>query len=700
MPDAGGHGGGPDSHDVLQHAGGSRPEGQRLDGRAGERADERGGGRARVPDVPGEDVLIASREARDVDIHGHRRSREAPVPFYPDVAPAGLTDGGTRRGVCAVETAHAGGHPEVGREDQLRSAAVVVHAVAHDFGSPGVDSGVAVVAVGVVGHVPARSAARGGGHRRVAVRVAVAVAVVGSGQTVIHAAVAVVVEAVANFGVPGEFGGVAVVAVPATGIDAVAVAVVDIDDAVAVVVLAIAPLGIARVDIVVRVIAVGVVRGVAGRLTAGQDADGSVAVAIVVAVREPGERIHGAFIDGAFTVVVFAVARLHRRGVDGPVGVVAVGVDRAVAGAGIGALGGPAARPVPIAVRVGVVDGDREVLVRTAVAVVVHVVADLCGSRVDGGGGVVAVGGVGHVANGLVAGEGGGIRIAVRVSIEILVPSELVRGVFVDGVFAIVVHPVAHFRVTGVGVCVGVVAVLARGNQVTVGIRVAERAVAVEIFHRRAVLVRVRMDGGIRVVAVGVVFDVPGGSRTVVHDHRRVAVAVAVRVRVVRGLVRRIGVDDVVTVVVHAVADLRGIRIDRRVVVVAIVVGVETVAVRIGGLSSGVCVRIGLIDLTRIRFTGLGVRVWNRVAGVSGIHHRVASIGLAAVEHDRGCSEEAITRLRAVARGQIAASEHEGENARNSDGGDGRKAVADDREDRGDEGTEAETIHEVISWDR
>ena len=343
------------------------------------------------------------------------------------------------------------------------------------------------------------------------------------------------------------------------------------------------------------------------------------------------------------------------------------------------------------------------------VAVLVHVerIAHLGAAREGGGRGVVAVGGVGHVAGRLVAGGGGGIGVAVAVAVAVGVPGGLVRGADVDGSFAVVVQPIAHFRARGVGGCFGIVAVLAREETVRVGVVAADGAVTVVVHGTGAVgLFGTRVDVGDRVVAVGGVFDVPSRSRACRFRHRCVTVAVAVRVRVERGHVRGAHIDGAVTVVVQTVADLRRRGVHRGVGIVAvglvrdvsgerrlagvhghvgiteaIGVGVEVESVSRQAIirTAGAVVVHAITDLGRIRVdrrvavvavffgdeavvvcvdrhrgvvAGLGaVRVRNRVTGLAGIDD--AGVGLAAVEdHD---DRAVVFNVRTLARGHGAA---------------------------------------------
>ena len=102
----------------------------------------------------------------------------------------------------------------------------------------------------------------------------------------------------------------------------------------------------------------------------------------------------------------------------------------------------------PKAVEVGVgipLEGiDRVLLVSEGVAVVVEAVAVFHGSGVHGGAQIVAIGGVRHVVQGIVACDDPGGGIPESVPVQVCVPCAHVDGVgLVDLVVAVVVDPVA-----------------------------------------------------------------------------------------------------------------------------------------------------------------------------------------------------------------------------------------------------------------
>ncbi len=233
------------------------------------------------------------------------------------------------------------------RRHVRRAVAVLVHRVVEDLGRPGVDAGVAVVAVGVVGHESrGRTVARGLPRGRIAVGVAVRVRVPRvEREPVVDATRAVVVRAVAHLGVAREGGGVAVVAIRA-------------------------------------------VADVAEGLVARDVAGGGGPVGVAVAVEVPRAlAAHAAVgvVRAAVAVLVHVcrVAHLGRAGVDRDVGIVAIGAVGDVAAGLAARRGGRRGVPVGVAVGVREVGGAAAGLVHGAVAVVVHRVAHLGCVRVD-----------------------------------------------------------------------------------------------------------------------------------------------------------------------------------------------------------------------------------------------------------------------------------------------------------------------------
>ena len=577
------------------------------------------------------------------------------------------------------------------------TVAVVVDAVAAGDGlvAGRAGQGLVVVAVAV--------------ERRVAVGVGVGRAVaVGIRGVVVERAVAVVVDAIhahvvgdlVHLGVDELVGIVAVpaggfvargllaldqgrgavvavavavhVVVPLGGRRGVQVAVVVVDQAVAVVVDAVALLGGRGVDGAVAVVAVVRVAGVAAGHAAVLGAGGGVALAVTVGVLVEGRG--DPLVGAAVAVVVDTVAHLGGRGVDRAVGVVAVQEVDYVAG-GLAALVG-GARAVALAVAVGVrVVGGRDPLVHGAVAVVVLRVAVLGGARVGAGVVVVAVGAVAHVPAGGAAGAVRAAGVAEAVAVAVLVEGRL--DPLVDVAVAVVVDLVAGLRGAGVHGAVAVVAV-AGVRDVAAGLAAGHgpaRAVALAVavlvdverrtrggVHGAVVVVDVAIavvvdavahlgsrgvDGAVAIVAVVGVADVAAGLAAGVVGGAAVALAVAVGVRVVGGLDPL--VHGAVAVVVDQVAHLGLTGVGGRLGVVA-VAGVRHVP---AGGTAGV-VRAAQVTVA----VTVGVRV---VGGLDPLVHGAVAVvvGLVAdlrpARVDRGVGVVAVTvDAHVPARGRAA----------------------------------------------
>lgn len=172
------------------------------------------------------------------------------------------------------------------------------------------------------------------------------------------------------------------------------------------------------------------------------------------------------------------------------------------------------------------------ILVDRAVAVVVRVVADLGGTGVDAGVGVVAIVGVGDVALGLGAGAGGEVP-PVPIVVDITIPDG--GGILIHLVVAIVVETVADLSGARIGCHYKIIAVRAVGH-VARGLGAGCGA-----------------DGRVTVVVVVIVETPRGGLDALV--------------------------DVAIAVVIDAVADLSGTRMDVGVFVVAVLVTGDAVAV-------------------------------------------------------------------------------------------------------------------------
>ncbi len=302
------------------------------------------------------------------------------------------------------------------------------------------------------------------------------------------------------------------------------------------------------------------------------------------------------------------------------------------------------AEAVPVPVRVPVL--GHQTLVHVAVAVVVHVVAEFGHARVDEVQEVVAVGAVGHEAQGLLAGRHAHPGISEAVPVPVLVPGHHVHGVgLVDRSVAVVVHTVAVLVRPRMDGGIGVVAVVVGAHEagglgaidvghprdpvpVAVRIQVPGRdvqrvvlvcdAVAVVVLAV-AVLVRTRVLRRVRVVAVGRIGHVVGGLIAPQIGHRQVAVGVPVGVQVPDGGVEGVGlVHRAVAVVVLAVAVLVRARVLGGVAVVA-VVGIVTVAGRwIAGLGGHR--RVAVSIAVSVQVPG------HHVEGVVLVHRAVAVV--------------------------------------------------------------------------
>ena len=280
---------------------------------------------------------------------------------------------------------------------------------------------------------------------------------------------------------------------------------------------------------------------------------------------------------------------------DVPVGVVAVrpvrDVELAVAvGSGLVARGHVVAGiPVGIAIAVVVPGGliDR-VRVDDTVAVVVDLIADFARARVDPVARVVAIRGVPHVARGLVTLADVDAHVAVGVAVCVLVPVAGVHRALVHRPVAVVIRIVADFARAGVDGGVGIVAVPVAGEYtVAVAVHRVITVAAVGIDSHSTGRGCTGVGAGGAVVTVARIFHIPRRLGAGQHGRTHIAVPVAVHVREPHVLATDGGVGVVrqlVTVVVHTVADFARARVDRGARVVA-VRGVADVAHRSGTLA-------------------------------------------------------------------------------------------------------------------
>ncbi len=407
--------------------------------------------------------------------------------------------------------------------------------------------GVCIAVIAVASCIRIARRLRAGHDRRIviaSIAVQVAVEVPGRGihsAGLVHVSVAVVVHAVADLvgaGVDGRVGVVAVGAMGAVGHAQIAIGVTVetlVRVSVAVVVHAVAVLVGTGVDAGIGVVAVRAVGGVTAGHVALSQGETRITVAVGVGVCVPGGRVQGVvLVEVAVAVRIHAVAVLVRAGVDRGVGVVAVAGRLHEPGrleAGVDRCAIAIAVAVVVVVPRGLVGHAQIIIVHQAVAVVVHTIADLLDVRVDGGVGVVAVGGVGDVAGGLGAGDDPGPGITEAVGVGVCVPERSIHGIGLVGVaVAVVVHAIADLAGAGVDAGIGVVAVGAVGDvagrclaglgaagSITVAVRIGvgiegqhvhgvvlvDVAVAVVVVAV-AVLVGAGIDGRVGVVAVGV----------------------------------------------------------------------------------------------------------------------------------------------------------------------------------------------------
>ena len=267
---------------------------------------------------------------------------------------------------------------------------------------------------------------------------------------------------------------------------------------------------------------------------------------------------------------------------------------------------------------------------------------------------IVAVRGVGHEPARLIALDDGHGAVAVAVGVVVRVPGGDVGGIgLVDVAIAVVVRAVAGLDPAGVDAGVTVVAV-ARVFGVAIAVLVGgvgllvDVAVAV-VVATVGVLGGARVDAVVDVGAVGLAFGVVvevvvehvarrgvvavGRVRHVARGHGaghgrvgRIAVAVAVRIRVERGSVGGgVLVGHAVAVVVDAVAVLGGAGVDIRVVGVAVggvrqVVGRLFAGVLAGGrISVAVDVEVGVPGAGVDRGRGIGGAVAVVIEAVAGL---------------------------------------------------------------------------------
>ena len=301
-----------------------------------------------------------------------------------------------------------------------QAVAVIIDPVAQ-FVGPGMDLGIGVIAVGVVGNM--LGVGRGeipDKNRGVTVTVGVGVLVpVSAALVIVTQAVAIAVDAVANLRGGGIDSGVAIVTIRVVGnitgrrteipdnnsgiTETVAVGVLVpvlaalllVAQAVAVIVLTVADLRFTGIPVGVGIIAVIGVGDVTGRLKNGGGKVRGITVTITVSVPVPE---NAAFVHAAVAVLVNSVAELGHGGIDAGIPVVTIQIIGNITGR----LGDGRQKheggAIGVAVRVPIPCFQETAFVHVAVAVVVNAVAaDFKSPRINCGLGVVTV----HVIGGV-----------------------------------------------------------------------------------------------------------------------------------------------------------------------------------------------------------------------------------------------------------------------------------------------------------
>ena len=294
-----------------------------------------------------------------------------------------------------------------------RAAAVVVDAVAADFGSGRINGGIIIVAVTGPAHVTRRRNGIHNGNRGIAECITVNVLIPGHTAFICNE-VTVIVQAVTDFrrpGMHGRFG----------------------------------------------IIAVRTVQDISGRLNHGHGRDGTVAVAVTIAVLVPGQ---AAFIHGTVTVfIIHTVAHFRRRGIDERITVITVRIVQNISGRlGLGheRIGG-----IAVTITVAVSVPGQAALIGIAVTVVVHTVANLGRARMHGGIAVITVRAVQDISGRLDLSHCGYTRITVIVTVVVLVPGQ---AALIAVAVTVVVHTVANLGRTRMHGGIAVITVRAVQN--------------------------------------------------------------------------------------------------------------------------------------------------------------------------------------------------------------------------------------------
>jgi hypothetical protein len=335
-----------------------------------------------------------------------------------------------------------------------------------------------------------------------------------------------------------------------------------------------------------QVVAVAAVAHMVGRRRAGLNTDRSITKAIAVPVEIPGRNIHRGIVHRSVAVIVLAVTHLVRPRVAHLPQIVAV---TAVAHM-VGRLGAGlnADRSITKAIAVAVKIPGHNIhrgIVHHGVAVVVLAVTHLVRSRVALGAQIIAVVRVAHMAWRCRASKHREGLTARSIAVGVVVPGDRLHRLVVDEPIAILVDAIAVFDRPGKPIRVVIGAVAARGAEVPVGIGEAARPVTVVVAGVGAVGLRcTRVKARVGIVAVTTDRDVALGHHA--GGHRRLIVAGAVAVTVDKKDLPHRLVGELVTVVVAAVADLRGPGMRELIAIIAVVVHIP-IAVEVLGDSRG-----------------------------------------------------------------------------------------------------------------
>ena len=357
-----------------------------------------------------------------------------------------------------------------------QSVTVIVDPVAADLGHAGIDAGITVVAVTGTGHGNTRPpAGTGGRHRRIAVTVAVQILVAVLTGFIVTAG-AVVVDSVADFHgrrIDRRIGVVAVGVVGhvARGLDGrlhknkgvaevvtVGVFVPDrtavIGQTAAVIVQAVATgLGLAGINGGITVVTITGPAHVTRRRNDVNDGHRGIPEIVAIGILVPGQ---AALVRAAGTVIVQPVAHFRRAGMNGRQGIIAVRAIQDITGR----LGHGYGRDSAVAVTVTVtvrVPGQAALVHGTIAIFIIQSVAHFHRAGIDKRITVIAIRIFEHITRRLGRGYRRDARIAVTVTVTVLIPGQ---AALIDHPVAVVVDPVTDFRGTGMNSRIAVIAVI------------------------------------------------------------------------------------------------------------------------------------------------------------------------------------------------------------------------------------------------